>query len=318
MKSLLKDYLKKLRLSEILLQISIARKKILYHLDKFIPLIISSPYVRIARLHQPHAYALLVIPVFWIIALYSHDWSTRISNFLIFGLGGIIMRSAGCIINDIWDRKIDSQIERTKNRPLANGELSVKQALILLFILLLIAALLLSYLSYSAIFVGCIALIATILYPIAKRYTHFAQVILGFTFNIGIIMACLNINNIIGFVSIMLYFAAAFWTIGYDTIYGCQDIADDRKIDLKSTSIFFEKNLPQVVWAFYKIALFLIAIAGFHANLHLIFFIFLGFGAYKLYLQTERVNTSDVQSCRKTFNSNVFFALLILVGIILG
>ena len=280
--------------------------------------IIASPNVRLARLHQLHAYALLILPIMWVIAIYPRNWQTNLSNVLIFTIGGIVMRSAGCIINDLWDRKIDAQVARTKNRPLASGELSVRQAVHMLIPLLLIALGLLFMLSPQAIVVGLVAILLTMIYPLAKRFTSFAQVILGFTFNIGMLMVRLTVSDTIGFVPLLLYFAAVIWTIAYDTIYGCQDLIDDEKIGVKSTSLVFGDKVPQMVWNMYKITGFIIAIAAFKAGLHLIFFAFLALAVYLLYVQTERVNISNAESCRETFNSNVLFALIVLIGIIIG
>ena len=202
-------------------------------------------FIELTRLKKPIGFMLLFWPCIWGLTI-AHDFSENNSIFFkfsfLFFLGAILMRSAGCIVNDVLDRKIDLMVERTKNRPVASGQISVKKALMFSTILCLFAFFILIQFNQKTIILGLASMPFAFSYPLMKRYTYWPQLFLGFTFNYGLIMAWVSITNEINYYPLILYFGAIFWTLGYDTIYGFQDIKDDEIIGLKSTSIKFKNN----------------------------------------------------------------------------
>ena len=169
------------------------------------------------------------------------------------------MRSAGCIFNDIIDKDFDKKVKRTKTRPIASGKITVNKSLVYVFILCLIAFLILIQFNFFTIVLGMSSMLLAFSYPFMKRITYWPQLFLGITFNWGIIMAWVAINNNITQEIIILYISAIFWTLGYDTIYGAQDMSDDEIIGLKSTSIKFKKNIKIFVSCSYLISFLFIA-----------------------------------------------------------
>ena len=278
----------------------------------------NDPVIRLMRLDKPAPCLLIVLPTWWIIAMTAGNPLSFLFFCLFFLLGAVLMRSAGCIINDIFDRKIDAQVERTKNRPLASKELSIKQALLLLFVLLLFAAILLLMLPKSVIYIGIFTLIPVILYPLMKRITYLAQLFLGLTFNLGVFIAWATLKNGIGWAPILVYIAAAIWTLGYDTIYAYQDIKYDLELNLKSTAIKFREKGPKFIWYAYQITIALLCIAGLHMHLNFFFYTAMAAAAYHLYWQIENLDISKVDDCTKKFKSNVEFAFLVLIAILIG
>ncbi|WHQ46623.1 MAG: 4-hydroxybenzoate octaprenyltransferase [Candidatus Midichloria sp.] len=279
---------------------------------------INNPIVCLMRLDKPAPLLLLVLPVWWIIGMAASSPVFILFFCLFFLVGAVLMRSAGCIINDIFDRELDSKVERTKNRPLANKELSVKQALQIVLALLLFSAILLFMLPRSAIYIGIFALVPITIYPIMKKVTYFPQIFLGLTFNIGILIAWATLKGNISWPPILIYVAAAVWSLGYDTIYSYQDIKDDMKLNLKSTAIKFKEKGPKLVWSFYQIAVALICIAGLHMHLNFFFYIGMAIATYHLYWQIENLDILNEDDCRKKFKSNVEFAFLVFAAILIG
>jgi len=163
------------------------------------------------------------------------------------------MRSAGCIVNDIVDEKIDKKVSRTKKRPIASGSLSKKLAWTYVSILCLLAFIVLIQFNLLTIYLGIFSMIFAFGYPFMKRFTYWPQLFLGFTFNWGIIMAWTAITNQISYLPVLLYLGAIFWTLGYDTVYGLQDVSDDEVIGVKSTAIKFKNNLNVFVGTCYLI-----------------------------------------------------------------
>ncbi len=206
-------------------------------------------FIELTRLNKPIGFMLLFWPCSWGLA-YAFYFNQNINLFIyylaLFFLGSLLMRSAGCIVNDIVDKDFDKKVKRTKKRPLASGRITVKRSLIYVVILCLLAFIILIQFNFLTILLGMSSMILAFTYPFMKRFTYWPQLFLGLTFNWGIIMAWTSINNEINFNIILLYLAAIFWTLGYDTIYGAQDMSDDEIIGLKSTSIKFKKNIKKV------------------------------------------------------------------------
>ena len=226
------------------------------------------------------------------------------------------MRSAGCIVNDIVDENIDKKVYRTKNRPIASGELKKSIAWIYILILCALAFLVLIQFNFLTISLGIFSMIFAFTYPFMKRYTYWPQLFLGFTFNWGIIMAWTATLNDISYLPVILYLGAIFWTLGYDTIYGVQDISDDEVIGVKSTAIKFKDNLSFFITGCYLISL--IAITLVMINLDINFsIIFLGFFVITLIYQIKIFNIKKPSSCLRAFKINNLSGLMIFLCLFL-
>ena len=201
-------------------------------------------FIELTRLNKPIGFMLLFWPCSWGLAFsasLNQNFDKLIYFLILFFFGSVLMRSAGCIINDVVDKDIDKKVDRTKKRPLANNDISIKRSLLYSLILCIFAFLILIQFNLSTIVLGMGSMLLAFSYPFMKRITYWPQLFLGITFNWGILMASTAINNTISFEVFLLYFSAIFWTLGYDTIYGLQDIVDDEIIGMKSTSIKFKK-----------------------------------------------------------------------------
>ena len=204
-------------------------------------------FIELTRLKKPIGFMLLFWPCIWGLTL-VYDFNSSLNNYFFFGslflAGSILMRSAGCIVNDIVDKNFDKKVERTKNRPIASGKISVKLALIYSIVLCGLAFLVLINFNKFTIYMALLSMPLAFTYPLMKRITYWPQLFLGITFNYGLVLAWISISNEVSLVALVFYFGAIFWTLGYDTIYGFQDIKDDEIIGVKSTSIKF-KNDPK-------------------------------------------------------------------------
>ena len=228
------------------------------------------------------------------------------------------MRSAGCIVNDIVDKKYDKKVFRTKNRPIASGKISVKLALVFSMILCLIAFLVLLNFNNLTIILAILSMPLAFAYPFMKRFTYWPQLFLGITFNYGLILGWTSVNNGISFTPIALYIGAIFWTLGYDTIYGYQDIKDDEIIGVKSTSIKFKENPKKFLNICYLIFSISLIVLGILNNYSMIYFILLLFVFYHLFfIQIKSLIINDQKSCLKIFKSNNFFGLILFTIILL-
>ena len=227
------------------------------------------------------------------------------------------MRSAGCIFNDIVDKDFDKKVKRTKARPIASGKISVKQSLIYVFTICSLAFLILIQFNFFTVILGLSSMLLAFSYPFMKRITYWPQLFLGITFNWGIIMAWAAVNNNITHEIIILYISAIFWTLGYDTIYGAQDISDDEIIGLKSTSIKFKKKINQFVGTMYSINIILISYL-FKNEIGLNFFsLFAIFFTISLFYQVSVFSKKNSQSCLEMFKINNFSGALLLISILM-
>ena len=232
-------------------------------------------FIELTRLKRPIGYMLLFWPCAWGLTL-AYDFSKNLNDYffflLLFFLGSVLMRSAGCIVNDILDKEFDKKVSRTKNRPIASGKISVKLALTYVVFLCFIALLvLLNYNTFTIILALCSMPLA-FSYPLMKRYTYWPQLFLGITFNYGLILGWVCITNEIELVPIILYIGAIFWTLGFDTIYGYQDIKDDEIIGVKSTSIKFKTNPKLFLIICYSIFIISLITTGLFMNFSSIFY----------------------------------------------
>ena len=228
------------------------------------------------------------------------------------------MRSAGCIFNDIVDRKLDAKVERTKNRPLANKSMRVSEALILLFFLLLLSLIILINFNSLTIFLGLSSVLLVIIYPFMKRVTYWPQLFLGFTFNWGIILGWASVANQLHLETYILYIASIFWTLGYDTVYRYQDINDDERIGIKSTSRLFGKNSKNILWLFYccQFLLMLILLILMKVNLFSMTFFFITI--LLTYVFLLKLDIKDPNSCRKFFIHNQSIGFMICICLLLS
>ena len=275
-------------------------------------------FIELTRLNKPIGFMLLFWPCSWGLVLsYGHnqDFKTTIYYLILFFLGSVLMRSAGCVFNDIVDRDFDKKVQRTKQRPIASGKISVKQSLIYVLILCLISFLILIQFNLKTICLGLSSMILAFSYPYMKRITYWPQLFLGLTFNWGIVMAYTSILDQISVEIILLYISAIFWTLGYDTIYGVQDIADDEIIGVKSTAIKFKGNIKVFVGTCYLITLLLI-IYVFKKNLGInlsSFFIFMF--SLSLIYQIKIFNNNPI-NCLKAFKINNFSGIFMFITIL--
>ena len=279
-------------------------------------------FLDLTRLKRPIGYMLLFWPCAWgLTAGFNFLDSKNIFFFyiILFLLGSILMRSAGCIVNDIIDRNYDKKVQRTKNRPLASGKVSVKTALIYATALCLLAFLVLINFNLLTIFLALISMPLAFTYPLMKRYTYWPQLFLGITFNYGLILGWVSVNNTIDLAPIILYVGAIFWTLGYDTIYGFQDINDDEIIGLKSTSIKFKKNPIIFLNLCYLIFFLSLIFTGFIMEFNKIYFILLIIiFTHLFYIQLKKINFKSSESCLNIFKSNNLLGFLVFFNLLLG
>ena len=275
--------------------------------------------IDVTRLSKPIGFLLLFWPCAWGLSLahyFQRDINTFFSHLVLFFFGSVLMRSAGCIVNDIVDEKIDKKVFRTKKRPIASGSLSKELAWTYVLILCALAFLVLIQFNFLTICLGIFSMIFAFSYPFMKRFTYWPQLFLGFTFNWGIIMAWTSITNEISYLPILLYFGAIFWTLGYDTIYGIQDISDDEVIGVKSTAIKFKNNLGLFVGSCYLVSS--IAIVFVMANLKINYSsIFLLFFILSLFYQIKICKTKNSSACLKAFKLNNLSGMLVFLSFFL-
>ncbi len=279
---------------------------------------LQSPYARLMRIDKPTGFMLLLFPVLWSILLASTKIMTAIINIPIFILGSFIMRSAGCIINDLIDKESDKYVSRTKIRPLASGEIKVQNALALLCILLISASALLLALPFQAKICCVVALVLTIIYPMMKYVTYFAQIILGLVFNMGVIIAWITITEQFNFVPIIIYIAAVFWTIGYDTIYALQDRKEDEALGLKSLAIKLKKNAPLTIKQAYICMIILLVLAGLNLHVNIFYYPILAVALFHLNWQAETLEIDNTKNCNERFNSNTEVGFIIMIAVLIG
>ena len=276
-------------------------------------------FIGITRLDKPIGFLLLFWPCSWGLSLglyFQKDLNTFFYYLFLFFLGSILMRSAGCIVNDIVDEKYDKKVKRTKGRPIASGSLNKTTAWIYVLILCSLAFLVLIQFNFLTICLGMFSMIFAFSYPFMKRYTYWPQLFLGFTFNWGIIMAWASLTNEISYLPILLYMGAIFWTLGYDTIYGIQDISDDEVIGVKSTAIKFKNNINQFVMGCYLLSsiIFVLIMLNLKINYSFMFMIFF---IATLFYQVKIFKVNNSSSCLRAFKINNFSGLFIFLSLFL-
>ncbi len=278
--------------------------------------------IELTRLNKPIGFMLLFWPCLWGLTLsYNFDLTLNVFIFyvLLFFSGSVLMRSAGCIVNDISDKNFDKLVERTKNRPVASGKISIRLAIIYAAVLCVIAFLVLINFNKFTILMALISMPFAFIYPLMKRFTYWPQLFLGITFNYGLVLAWISIKNDISLIPIIFYLGAIFWTLGYDTIYGYQDIKDDEIIGVKSTSIKFKNNPKKFILICYLTFIASLILIGVLMKFNLFYFLFLIIPIFQLiFFQIYKLNVNEPMSCLTKFKSNNFIGLIIFVNLLIG
>jgi len=274
-------------------------------------------YFYLMRLDKPVGFLLLFWPCAWGMAYNLNFHSLNKEWFLYFGLffsGSILMRSAGCIYNDIVDINIDKKVQRTKDRPLASGKISINNAWTLIIILCLISLVILFQFNNKTIICGFASILLVLFYPFAKRFTYWPQLILGFVFNFGVLLSWLSLNSHFSYGIIFLYISGILWTLGYDTIYALQDVNDDIKIGVKSSAIYLKDKIYIFLYFIYTIQIFFVLLSAFQINgfnnlltIFVLPYLWIMFQIHKMKLKKNYL---------KVFQFNNYFGLLILLSLL--
>jgi 4-hydroxybenzoate polyprenyltransferase len=275
------------------------------------------PYLRLMRLDRPIGTWLLLFPGWWSIALASDRWPDW-RLMALFALGAVVMRGAGCTVNDIADHDFDARVARTAARPIPSGAISLKQATAFLALQLVIGLVILLQLDRAAVVLGAASLFLVFSYPFMKRITYWPQAWLGLTFNWGALLGWAAVTDRLDWAPAILYAAGLFWTLGYDTIYAHQDKEDDALIGVKSTALRLGDATPGWLVGFYGLTLAGIAAAGWSAGLGWPFYVVLAAAGVQLAWQIKTVCIDDAANCLSRFKSNRLFGWLVLGGVIAG
>ena len=279
-------------------------------------------FIELTRLKKPIGFMLLFWPCTWGLTL-AYDFSNNLDDYFfyltLFFFGSVLMRSAGCIVNDILDKEFDKKVSRTKNRPIASGKISIKLGLVYTFFLCFLALLILLNFNTFTIILALGSMPLAFSYPLMKRYTYWPQLFLGITFNYGLVLGWVCIKNQIDIVTIIFYLGAIFWTLGFDTIYGYQDIKDDEIIGVKSTSIKFKKNPKLFLIMCYLVFILSLIGVGLFMKFNTIFYFFLSIPIFHLFFyQIYNFNYKDSKNSLKIFKSNNLLGMIILFSLLIG
>ena len=279
-------------------------------------------FIELTRLKKPIGYMLLFWPCAWGLTLvYNFNDGLQIYFYylLLFFLGSVLMRSAGCIVNDILDRKYDKEVSRTKDRPIASGKISVKVGMFYALILCSLAFLVLINFNNLTIFLALASMPLAFTYPLMKRFTYWPQLFLGITFNYGLLLGWTSISEKLDIIPLIFYVGAIFWTLGYDTIYGFQDIKDDEIIGVKSTSIKFKGSAKIFLILCYLLLTASLLIGGFLMSFNQLYFLFIIIPITHLFFyQIKNFDTQNPSSCLKVFKSNNYLGIIVFCNILIG
>ena len=281
--------------------------------------IFTHPYILIMRLDRPIGFILLFYPICFSIVAFS-DLNLKIVTLLIiFFIGSIVMRSAGCIINDLLDRDIDNKVHRTQTRPLVSNALSIKNSIICLFVLLSIGLFVLLQLNLPSIILALVIVPLVFLYPLAKRYFFLPQFVLAFTYNWGCLIGWSSLESPSRFTEILLlFFSLVLWTITYDTVYATQDEDDDKKLSLNSSALLFGKHKMMILNFLIVLMYSLLMLFGKNLGFNFLFFIFL---TLQLILNLTDLNyiwKNDPLKSGSYFKRNNYYGIFLLLSIIIG
>jgi 4-hydroxybenzoate polyprenyltransferase len=277
--------------------------------------------IKLLRLDKPTGIFLLFWPCAWGLAIGSSSTNDRNLFYyylILFFLGSIFMRSAGCVYNDIIDRNIDAKVLRTKSRPIAIGSISTTSGWVIILLLICASLIILFQFNLNSIIFGLSSGLLVIAYPFMKRITYWPQLFLGFAFNWGVILGWLVLENTFSLIPILLYASAIIWTVGYDTIYGAQDIKDDLKIGVKSTSIKFEKKMKLFLSACYAISSFLLLLTLTLLSANFITYILALLSGFILFAQVLLYDDKNNKKNSKLFALNNYYGLSIFLTLLLA
>ena len=275
-------------------------------------------FVQITRLNKPIGFLLLFWPCIWGLSLafyFIQELDIYLKHFFLFFLGSVLMRSAGCIVNDIVDKDFDKKVERTKQRPIAAGKITILNALVYVFLLCLAALIILLQFNKLTIFLGLSSMLLAFTYPFMKRLTYWPQLFLGLTFNWGIIMGWTSVTNYISIEPIILYLSAIFWTLGYDTIYGLQDIRDDEIIGIKSTSIKFKNKVKFFVGTCYALCVLFVFVLCFVMEIDKYLLLLSALFILTLIYQVMIFKSGKAETCLAAFKINNLTGFFIFIFI---
>tara|TARA_B100000424_G_scaffold141037_1_gene107175 strand:+ start:310 stop:1185 length:876 start_codon:yes stop_codon:yes gene_type:complete len=280
-----------------------------------------SIFFELTRLKKPIGYMLLFWPCAWGLTI-AYDFQNGFENYILyiflFFSGAVLMRSAGCIVNDIIDKNYDQKVERTKNRPLASNKISVRSALVIALILCLLALLVLINFNNLTIILALCSMPFAFTYPLMKRFTYWPQLFLGLTFNYGLLLGWVSIKESISLAPLIFYFGAIFWTLGYDTIYGYQDIKDDEIIGVKSTSIKFKNSPKTFISVCYFLFFLSLILIGYFMNFNNLYYLLLIIPFFHLFFyQIINLDVNNNNSCHQKFKSNNILGLIIFLTVLI-
>ena len=270
-------------------------------------------YFELIRLNKPIGFMLLLWPCWFSLAYLEFSQQYLLSYYILFFIGSVIMRSAGCIINDLMDQDIDSKIERTATRPLASNKITNFNAVIFLFMLLIIGLLILLQFKTPSILVGLLCTPLIVLYPLMKRITFWPQLFLGIIFNWGVIICSIEFFGTVTNEYLILYLACVLWTIGYDTIYAYQDLKDDKKNSIKSTAVLFEDKGKYLVLSSYTLMFIMIGYLSFNQGIEMLkLLVYFGIFIYIVVNIIRWDHKSEQNSGKKFRQNNLFGAIIFL------
>lgn len=273
---------------------------------------------KLIRLDKQYGTLLLLFPTLWSLFVAS-EGRPALKHLAVFILGSFLMRSAGCVMNDMADRKFDAQVERTKDRPLAKNAITFTEALLVLFFLLTLSFLTVLLLNPLTIFISFAALFTALLYPFAKRFTYLPQIILGVAFSWGVIMAWTEVRNELALTPFLILMANLFWATGYDTVYALMDREDDLRIGVKSTAVLFGSQSWLAVSFFYTLVIFFLTLVGKQLGMEAIYYFALAGAALLFFAQTIQLRKlPERPALFALFQSHVWVGFIILVGITLN
>ena len=271
-------------------------------------------WIRLGRFDRPIGSWLLLLPCLWTLPIFLNSIKDLFEIYLLFIIGAFSMRAAGCTINDLWDKNIDRKISRTRNRPIASGEVSPKAAFGFLMILLTISLLCLLNLNKFTWLIALLSLPLIVLYPLAKRVTKWPQFVLGITFSWGVPTAWAATNTDFNTGILFLYLGTVFWVIGYDTIYGYQDKFEDKIFNIKNTAITTENYYVNFIMFFYLISILNFLLAGIILKIHFGWYIGLFFMLIHFIYQIQKIKMINRDESLKLFNSNKIAGLFLTIG----
>ncbi len=273
-------------------------------------------YVELMRLHRPIGILLLLWPTLWALWIAAAGFPS-VKNLCIFVIGVVLMRSAGCVINDFADRKFDAHVARTKNRPLATGVVSARGAIILFVALCAIAFVLVLFTNALTVLLAFFAVLTAAIYPFMKRFTHWPQLILGIAYSFSIPMAFAAETQKISFFAGILMLANILWAIAYDTQYAMVDREDDLKIGIKSTAVLFGKYAQLIIGLFQCVVIAVLCLLGYWESFSAVYFGAIFLASLLFIYQQLLISKAEPQKCFKAFLNNQWVGLIVFLGILL-